>query len=202
MPPRHLLPLALLPLLPSCAYMQTHKNVEELGRTYQGYQLEKPRQLYRSGHTWYVAATPTEFRLTYPSVHDKVLRDSNAPQMTPLQPASTTPAYHSLSPHTATVLLRADGYADQESLAGEISRSSDPWLTSLPGASTHTVQAHIAGAPTTPITYDPTPAELPFRYRFLSGLDLVFIDAPGTLAYNIAVPFFLPFVFFYDFLNE
>ncbi len=194
--------LALLTVfLPSCAYMQTHKNIEEAGRRYKGYQLEKPTQLLRSDGTWYIAATPAEYRLKHDIIHDNVFRKTNEPTME-LQATQPGTAYHALSAHTATVLLRADGYAESHTLAREITQNPGPWLTSLPHATPHRVKAHIAGEENTAITYAPTPEKLSPGYRILSGLDLVVVDVPGTLLYNVAVPFIAPFVFFHEFLSE
>ncbi len=196
------LTLLLVALLPSCAYMQTHKNVKELGRNYPGYKLDKPQQLYRSGNTWYVQATPAEYRLQHDVVHDNVFRKTNEPIMVLLDESSESPAYHAISPHTAAVLLREDGYADSATLARELMESSQPWLNTLPHASSHAVKAEINGEASVAITRDPHPAELPFRYRLLSGLDFLFVDVPGTAAYNVAVPVIAPFVFFHEFLSD
>ncbi len=203
MPPRTLpLSLTLLAFLPSCAYVQTHKNVEEYGRTFPGHQLEKPAELYRSGSTWYLAATPATFRRHHDPIHDQVFRGTHEPHMQLLSLTADAPAYHAISPHTAAVLLRPDGYADTASLAAEISRTPSLWVSSLPNASCHKVQARVAGDKAVPLTTSPTPAEIPFGYRVLSGLDLLCIDAPGTVLYNVAIPVIAPFVFFSEFLSD
>ncbi len=188
-------------LLPSCAYMQTHKNVKELGRRFPGYQLEKPQQLYRAHDTWYVAATPAEYSLQHDCVHDNVFRKTHEPTMKLKQTGSGT-AYHAISTDTATVLLREDGYAENGTIAREIATSTAPWLTELPSFTAHAVNAEVVGPESTPITDAPKPAEIPLTYRVLSGLDFLVVDVPGTVAYNVAVPFIAPFVFFYEFLSE
>ncbi len=201
---RRLVPFLLaLSLLPSCAYMQTHKNVKELGRSYSGYKLDKPQQLFRSGNTWYVAATPAEYRLKHDAIHDNVFHKTHEPTMTLLAELSESPSYHALSDDTATILLRSDGYADNATLGREVTTNPQAWRSSLPSGTTiHPVKASIAGEASAAITHDPQPAELPLSYRLLSGLDFVFVDIPGTLLYNVAVPVILPFAFFHDFLSD
>ncbi len=194
--------LAAAALLPSCAYMQTHKNVKELGRSYQGYKLEKPRQLFRSQGTWYVVATPASYRQKHDFVHDNVFRKTNEPTMELHEEATGQVSFHAISDNTATVLLRQDGYADSATIAREISGSNSPWLSTLPAASVHTVKAELVGEESTAITYSPTPAQPSLGYQLLSGLDLLLVDVPGTVAYNVAVPFIAPFVFFYEFLSD
>ncbi len=193
---------SVLALLPSCAYMQTHKNVLEKGQSYKGHKLDKPRELFRSGNTWYVAATPAEYRLRYDFVHDNVFRKSHEPTMQLETLLADSPSFHAISADTAAVLLRSDGYADNATLAREVKESASPWLVSLPSASAHPVKAMVAGEDSVAITSSPAPEEVPFGYQVLSGLDLVFVDAPGTLLYNVAVPFIAPFVFFSEFLEE
>ncbi len=195
--------LAAVCLLPSCAYMQTHKNVREAGRSYKGYQLQKPQQLHRAGNTWYIEAVPAEFRLSHEIVHDNVFRKTNEPEMKLTRESCEATAYHALSAGSAAVLLREDGYADAEVISRELMESPLPWLSTLPHASsTHSVKADVVGKESTAITYAPTPAEPPLGYQILSGIDLVLVDAPGTVIYNVAVPFMAPFVFFYEFLSE
>ncbi len=200
MRPLPLLTALSLLLLPSCAYMQTHRNVREQGRVFPGYQLSKPDRVYRSGSSWFLAAAPATFRREYDPIHDPVLLQTGEPVMSLLQADANAPAFHPISPHTATVLLRADGYADTGSLCRELSQSPEAWRSSLPHASAHPVKALVAGEETLPVTLSPSPENPPFAYRFLSGVDLVFVDVPGTLVYNLAVPFIAPFKFFRDFL--
>ncbi len=203
---RHLLPLALAlataVLTPSCAYMQTHKNVKEMGRRYPGYQLQKPTQLYRARGQWFVAATPAEYRLSHDVVHDNVFRKSNEPQMKLVELTQQAPAYHAISEDTATVLLRSDGYADNAIIAREIEQMNAPWLPSLPQASVHQVKAQVVGEEQAAVTYAPSPAKPAWTYQLLSGLDFMVVDVPGTVVYNTAVPFIAPFVFFHEFLSE
>ncbi len=194
--------LLLATLLPSCAYMQTNKNVEELGRSYPGYSLEKPKQLHRADNTWYVEATPADYRLHHDYVHDNVFRKTNEPEMQLLGATADSPAYHSISPNTAAVLLRPDGFATSEALAKELAESPAPWLTTLPHTTTHAVQARVEGKDSIAVTGEPSPAEVSLGYRLLSGLDFLIVDIPGTLLYNIAVPVIAPFVFFDEFLEE
>ncbi len=200
---RLILPLlACAAFLPSCAYMQTNKNIREMGRSYPGYKLDKPRQLFRSGGVWYVSATPAEYSLSHDFVHDNVFRESNEPTMKLRGEIADTPAYHAISADTATVLLREDGYADNRTIAKEIAESTAPWVTSLPNMSAHIVRAQVVGEESAAITMAPQPAEVPLAYRVLGGLDFLLVDVPGTVVYNVAVPFIAPFVFFHEFLAE
>ncbi len=194
--------LAATTLLPSCAYMQTHKNVREWGRSYHGHKLEKPTRLYRSGNSWYIAATPATYGLSHDVLHDNVFYKTNEPTMKLREEQTGTTAYHRLSASTATILLRSDGYADTETLARELAQSPEPWLDSLPHATTRPVVAELAGPDSAAVTGSPSPAQVPLSYKLLGNLDFVLIDVPGTVAYNVAVPVIVPFVFFYQFLNE
>ena len=38
--------------------------------------------------------------------------------------------------------------------------------------------------------------------KILKNIDLIVIDVPGTLVYNVAIPFAAPFVFFYEFYHD
>ncbi len=201
MKPLSLIALAAALALSSCAYMQTHKNVSEMGSTYKGYQLHQPRQLYQSGGQWYVAAVPAEYRMSHDLVHDNIFRKTNEPTLK-LVRAESSPAYHSISPSTAAVLLQENGYMDAATLAQEIHESHAPWLPSLPHATPHPVRAQFAGEPSAPVTSTRTPEQTPLVWKTLSGLDFVVVDIPGTVVYNVAVPFIAPFVFFYEFLSE
>ncbi len=194
---------AMLPaaMLPSCAYVQTNKNVRELGRGYPGYKLDKPQEIYRSGNSWYVAATPAEYRLSHDLVHDNVFRKTNEPEMVLRHAETGRVAYHKLSDSTADVLLRDDGYAETATIAHELAESTEPWVDSLPGARVQQTRAQVTGNASEAVTGQPTPAEVPLGYQVLSGVDFVVIDIPTTVAYNVAVPFIAPFVFFYEFLS-
>ena len=62
-------------LLDSCAYMQTHKNVEEVGSYYEGHLLKQGEMpLYKVGEAWYLGAYPARFKLRYPLIHDSVFQ--------------------------------------------------------------------------------------------------------------------------------
>lgn len=188
--------------LSSCAYMQTHKNIEESFREHTGYQLSGSPELYRAGGHYYLAAEKQQIRLHYPVIHDSIfLIGNNEPQ-----PEKTNKdqvkVYRRISDGTAQVLQLASGYADLQVLSDEINTNPYSWSTSLPaGARRCTTKATIHGEPVT--WTDPGSAsKAPLAARMLSNTDRVLIDWPGTVLYNVAIPVMAPFVFFYEFLNE
>ena len=199
---KFILPLALAALgLSSCAYMQTHKNIKEQGRSFMGHKLDRPQQLYQSGGQYYVAASPAEYRLSHDIVHDNIFRKTNEPEMR-LVEAEGSVAYHPVSAGTAAVLLRPDGYADASTLAQEISEGQGQWRSTLPHAARHAVRAEFTGPESVAIITTPTPETPSLGWRALSWLDFVIVDIPGTVAYNVAVPVIAPFVFFNEFLSN
>ena len=46
------------------------------------------------------------------------------------------------------------------------------------------------------------PEKKPIWSRALGKADLVLVDFPATLVYNVAIPIMAPFVFFYEFTHE
>ncbi len=199
------LPLAVLGVaagLSSCAYVQTHKNVRELGTTYKGYRISNPSHVYRSGGTWYLAATPAEFRLHRPFVHDSVFRKKDdSPELRLLREDTTRRAYHAISDGTAAVLMRSDGYAESATLASEIRESKTPWLDSIPHATAYPVQARLEGTEKVSIATGRDPQETPLVYTLLGHADFIFIDIPCTLVYNVCIPFAAPVIFWKEFTS-
>ena len=188
--------------LSSCAYMQTHKNIEESSREHTGYTLNKEFELYRAGGKYYLAAEQKQLRVHYPVIHDSIfLSGNNAPEYRAIN-NETSKVYHEISAGTAMVLQRPDGYADMQVVSDELKDNSTPWLQALPGgASKCSIKAEIAGDTTT----WPQPGsftETPISIQALSMADRILIDWPGTLLYNISIPVMAPFVFFHEFLNE
>ncbi len=189
-------------LLSSCAYMQVHKQVEEQGRSFRGHQFDSPKQVYRLGEHWYLAATPAEFRLHHPAVHDSVFQGNTETEMRLIGEPGAKVAYHPISAGTAKVLMREDGYADLQTLADELSTQPGSWRSELPGAQAYPIRAQLVGTPVAITPDESTPAEPSVGTKALGSVVFVLVDIPGTLAYNIAVPFMAPYVFFRDFMAE
>lgn len=199
-----LLLVAVLALLPSCAYMQTHKNIEEIGCTYEGSELTgKNISLHRKGNQWYLGSPLAVYEKHYPIVHDDVFdRDNNDPTYTSIRTAGSR-IYHPISSGTATCLMRADGYAQTNALVTEILTLQKDPVIDLRGASTHPIRAEIAeGTSPAIIIRSRTPEETPLLNSTLSTLDMCTVDLIGTCAYNCAIPFIAPFRFFVEFFSE
>lgn len=188
--------------LSSCAYMQTHKNIEENSREHIGYQLNSGIQLYRAGGDYYLAVEQQRLRMHYPAIYDSIfLIRNNEPEFIKLGDEQTR-VYRRISTGTATVLQREDGYAELNVLSDELRSSNTDWLTSLPaGARPCSIKADISGKEATWLQPG-SGTEVSAGIRTLSTLDEVFVDWPGTVLYNLAIPVMAPFVFFHEFLNE
>lgn len=188
--------------LTSCAYMQTHKNIEEAQTIRTGYELTSDIELYRAGGRYYVAISKQQLRKKYPVIHDSIFLTGNNDPTWQKVGAEETTVYHPVSTGTATVLQRQDGYASIEVLADELKNNNDSWVACLPtGAGKCSVKAEITGTNTIWEGNEP-PQSCSMLTRFVSIVDQVCIDWPGTLAYNVAIPVMAPFVFFHQFLNE
>ena len=188
--------------LSSCAYMQTHKNIEEAGRQHTGYQLATPLKLYRAGGQYYLAAEQQQLRMHYPVVYDSIfLNENNAPSFRSITSENPT-VYFPISRGTGEVMLRQDGYVELSTLKGELQDSGATCSTTLPGGATECrIQATVQGDSATWI--NPEASTSPgIGTTILSTLDQVVIDWPGTVLYNAAIPIMSPFVFFHQFLNE
>ena len=188
--------------LSSCAYMQTHKNIEEYFTPRTGYHINQELELYQAGDHYYLAVDKQTLRVKYPAIHDSIfLKDDNEPEFISLQPDAPK-VYMSVSKGTALVLQKNDGYADLSVLSEEMKNTDGAWLDTLPaGARRCTIQAEIAGQPTTWLS-TASGNDTPIYASALGTLDRVIIDWPGTVLYNVAIPVMAPFVFFYEFLNE
>lgn len=188
--------------LSSCAYMQTHKNIEESFIQHDGYQLSPDFQLFKAGKSYYLSIDKMSLKKTYPVIHDSIfLKDDNAPSLEPIAGTSAT-VYKEISAGTATVLQQNNGYGDLSVLKDELNSSNTPWLDDRPaGAETCRIQAEIVGQTVT-WTDKNSSTDLSTGIKILSTFDQVFIDWPGTLLYNVAIPVMAPFVYFHEFLNE
>lgn len=205
--------LFLLPLwvgLSSCAYVQTHKNVQELFTQRAGDKLEAPLQLGKVGGSWYLCTRSCVGGVTkhYPAVHDEILLDGhNEPQLQEGQGVVDKNARMAwpISAGTATVLMREDGYATLETLADEMMRNRAGCLDILPrGMQFYPVKAQVVGAekPTYLLRNGDAVPELSLAQKTVVQADRVLVDWPLTVAYNCAIPFMAPVYFFYQFLNE
>lgn len=199
--------LCISMMFSSCAYMQTNKNVKESFCHYQGYKISVPTCVYSAGGNWYLQADKVVLEKKYPVIYDKVLLDqNNEPTYKEIAnvPHGTQKIYHPISSGTAKVLLRNDGYATLESLLDEMARSGKTWVE-LPEnrLRKHQIKAEIAvrKEKTVMLAGQRTPQELPASADVLGGITKVVVDWPGTLVYNVAIPFMAPFVFFHDFLS-
>lgn len=205
--------LFLLPLwvgLSSCAYVQTHQNVQEYFTQREGDELAAPLRLGKVGGSWYLCTRSCVGGVTkhYPVVHDEILFDgNNEPQLQEGQGVTDKPhaAAWPISSGTATVLLREDGYATPETLADEMMRNRAGRLESLPrGMQFYPVKAQIAGTEKSAylLTSGETEPKLSLAQKAVVQADRVLVDWPLTVAYNGAIPFMAPVYFFYQFLNE
>ncbi len=196
--------LAAILLLPSCAYMQTNKNILEKGAVYEGTELTKDNiSLHRKAGQWYIGSPAGLYAKRFPVIHDEVFfKDNNHPTYT-LQQAQPGKVYHRISTGTALSLMRNDGYAQTGALGSEIRSMNTEPLTELRAASTHRILADVVNdeLPTT-IVGKRSPQEPGVSARLMAGADKYTLDVLGTLGYNIAIPFMAPFVFFSEFLNE
>lgn len=203
----------LLPLwvgLTSCAYVQTHKNVQEYFVCRQGDRLEAPLELVKVGDRWYVRTQACAGGVTkqYPAVHDEILLDSNnEPRFVPGQGIAGKPHLTAwpISSGTAVVLMREDGYATLQTLADEMVRNRSGRLDTLPASvQFYPVKAEIAGAEKAVYLLKDadTEPQLSFARRAAVQADRVLVDWPLTAVYNCAIPVMAPFVFFNQFLNE
>lgn len=188
--------------LSSCAYMQTHKNIEESFIQHDGYQLSPDFQLFKAGKSYYLSIDKISLKKTYPVIHDSIfLKDDNAPSLEPIA-GTTATVYKEISAGTATVLQQNNGYSDLSVLKDELNSSNSPWLDDRPaGAVACKIQAEIVGQTVT-WTDKNSSTDLLTGIKILSTFDQVFIDWPGTLLYNVAIPVMAPFVYFHEFLNE
>ena len=197
--------VAVALLVPSCAYMQTHKNVEEMGKVYEGSLLEKGgMSLHSRGGQWYIGAPATKLSKRYPIIHDSVLlTNDNEPTYKPVGKPMQQTYYFRISAGTAACLMRTDGYANLTDLAQEIRSGNTPPLAALPGATRHTIQAQVhAPKGSVPLINEQKLPTASITSKTLSKLDFALVDVPGTVVYNVAIPLMAPFVFFHDFTSE
>lgn len=188
--------------LSSCAYMQTHKNIEESARVMPGYHLASHVSLYKAGGNYYLELDTQKLRKHYPTIYDSILlKQNNAPWFTKAGQGDTK-VYCPISEGTATVLQRKDGYSELSVLKAEVETSRKQWTDSLPeGARRCNISAELTGNAETWADEAAAPA-VPVGMKVAGTLEQVVVDWPGTVLYNAAIPFMAPFVFFHQFLTE
>lgn len=192
----------LLMLCSSCAYVQTHKNVEEIGSYYTGHLLsESGMELVRSEGQWYIGANAARFQLKYPIVYDSVFRkQGNYPSFVQIRSTEGLD-YHPIPSYVADVLQTPGGYFDMQGLAQEIAKTPGVWKKSLENKQRYPIRADLSSKPFQ-MEECRVPREKKTLSLILGKLDFIAIDIPGTLLYNVAIPFMAPFVFFYEFYHE
>lgn len=188
-------------LTSSCAYVQTHKNVAEVGSYFDGKMLDvQTLSLHQQGERWYLSAHKAKFKLSYPTIHDSVFRRNDfMPEFKLIGKESEGRVYHAISGHAAQILQRKDGYYQLRALAEEMQRTPGEWVESLPGAIRRPIAAEIDGKQVFYMAEQRVPKNKKLLSKALSQLDFVIVDIPATIAYNVAIPFMAPFVFFYEF---
>lgn len=205
-----LFPLFVMLNLSSCAYVQTHENVREFFTQRAGDELAAPLRLGKVGGSWYLCTRSCVGGVTkhYPVVHDEILLNgNNEPQLQEGQGGVDKKVQKAwpISSGTATVLLREDGYATLDTLADEMLRNRAGRLDILPrGMQFYPVKAQIVGAekPAYLLKDGDVAPELSPAQQAVVQADRVLVDWPLTVAYNCAIPFMVPVVFFHQFLTE
>lgn len=200
--------LCIMATFTSCAYMQTHKQVAEMGCSYRGNMISKDDcstwNIYLSQGKWYLPAQEVTLHKDYPVVKDTILHtENNEPEyLIKEEKGPHKVAYYQISDGTAQVLMRRDGYANIEDLVTEITVLSSTPKAALKGATKHPILADIATPRTKEkgiILGERTPEDTPFINQILSKVDLVLVDVPGTILYNLAIPIMSPIKFFSEF---
>ncbi|MFI3243479.1 MAG: hypothetical protein R3Y56_04420 [Akkermansia sp.] len=201
-----LLPLCLLA---SCATMQTHKNVRLSGIHFKGQAIHQPNQVFLSQGQWYLPASPTRLEKHFPSVDDPIFFGQEEPTFSPTETCYLAKCYLPISAGTAKILQDPQGYASLPVLQKEIEKrlaaspSHSLIKDSLPHSQSFPVRAQFEPSTSPSIITDGKMSHQPgVANQFLAGLDLVFIDVPGTLIYNIAIPFMAPVYFFKNIIND
>ena len=182
---------ALLPLS-SCAYMQVHKRALEVGRSYSGVELE-PAQLTlcRSAGQYYLLLRQLALKKHYPLINDPVFRENDKPTFIPEEGAHTalSLSYFRISNATAAILQNPQGYVTAKALEQDIlAHGAKPQRLQKPQRCQ--VRAQIPSKQALYLVADPkgTPSTPTARARGLSALSYG-VDIPGTVGYNLLVPF-------------
>ena len=197
--------VAVALLFSSCAYMQTHKSVEEMFYSYKGYELEKPLWLAHQGGQWYLVAEAQTLQKKYPAVYDSIFFTGKNDPSFHVKESTGTLWMHPISAGTATVLQRPDGYADWATLCDELKQTPGAWVPVPAGQGrtlvTATIDEKTSSTRTMVDEQSKEPSQTSITGTVLSRLDKYCIDYPGTVIYNAAIPFMAPFIFFHDFFS-
>lgn len=194
--------------LNSCAYTQFNKQITEKATVYKGFAVELPLSLYSSQGGWYVKVRKLEIQKIKPFVHDSImLTDTSKEALGTPKPFShyTEYQYIRVSDGTASVLQRSDGYATLETLCDELKDSyAQGCVSELADSMQHRVHAQIKSdkGSIACVAANGQPVRRPgVGTQILSKLALV-VDAPCTVAYNVAMPLITPVIFFSEFLTD
>lgn len=202
---RMLAALAAAFIFSQCAYVQTSRQVANLGTEYEGYNLGTVDAVWQKDGQYFVRCNACRYTLNYPWVHDTVLL-TNLQTTYTLQPLDGAPrsAFHPISRDVAYALVQTNGYDMMETLNRDIEREGGAWIAAdtFPTATAvrTPLRAELHNTPERPEN-EVVPAgrvkELwaPLRWS-LAGLDAVLIDAPATVLYNAAIPLIVPFAAF------
>lgn len=192
----------------SCAYTQLNKQVLEKATVYNGFAVELPLSLYSSQGNWYVKVRKLDVQKIKPFIHDNiVLKNGDKESIGTLKPFShyTEYQYIRVSDGTASVLQRSDGYATLETLCDELKDSyAQGCISELADSMQHRVHAQIKSdkGSIACVAANGQPVQRPgVGTQILSKLALV-VDAPCTVAYNVAMPLITPVIFFSEFLTD
>ena len=195
--------IAAMACLSSCAYIQTHKNIEEAGRQHAGYHLNSPLKLYKGGGQYYLQAEQQQLRIHYPAIHDSIFLNQNNALTLTRTSGETSNVYFPISKGTGEVMQLQNGYVELETLKDELLDGQINSISSLPaGAHECTIRSTVQGEPVTWLAPAASEPGTNTGTAILSTLDKVLVDWPGTVLYNLAIPVMAPFVFFHQFLNE
>lgn len=192
-------------MLCSCAYVQTHKNIKEKGNYIDGYVLSMSNiGLYKSNGQWYLSAQRGKFKQHYPAIHDTIfLRDTMKSELQMISsPANAETTYHPISASAAGILQREDGYYQLPALADEIQRTTGEWVNVIAPAQRYEIRAEIEDDKPFYMEERRVLAKQSAMRNVLGVLDLVFVDVPATILYNISIPIMAPFVYFHEILND
>ncbi len=186
-------------LLSSCSYMQLHKNVEQYGDYYEGFEADVPQIVYESKGKWYLKGKKYHLRYDYPLIYDTVFLEGGKPQLVHVGP-SLGDAYLEISHGTSIALRERSGYATLPILQRELQEIGSTPLDSLASnAIEYKIHAEIPHADhPIRVTHADIHTSKSSVTTALSYATLVFVDIPGTLVYNIAIPVMAPFYFFSD----
>lgn len=181
--------------------MQTHQNVRLKDTSFNGQELTQPKQLFYAQGQWFIKAHAIELRKHYPAIDDTIFLDRELPYYSKLPSSSPKLVYLPISAGTAKILQDPQGYASMPVLQSEIEKAASNKSSfareHLNAAQSFPIRATFEAHSGEFIITDGIPIQEPSQARrILAGLDMVFVDAPGTFLYNVAIPFMAPFYFF------